>query len=148
MNILLIEDDEMLLKVLTYQLMGKGHRVYPANNGRKAVDIALDHSIDLVICDLMVPIISGVTFLRLRKKYMRDDIPVIAMSILDDAEETLHNLGVDYGYFIRKPIDFEKLSELIVQCQVKIEAVRNMDVLKIIPPDPSDGGYTKIDPLQ
>lgn len=146
MNILLIEDDEMLLKVLTYQLIGKGHRVYPANNGRKAVDIALDHAIDLVICDLMVPIISGVTFLRLRKKYMRDDIPVIAMSILDDAEETLHNLGVDYGFFIRKPIEFEKLLELIAQCQPKVDATNKNSQINIIPPDPN-GSYTQIDPL-
>lgn len=122
MNILVLEDDEFTLKLISHQLTEKGHKVYPASNGNEAVDVVLDNPVDLIICDLMVPLLSGVSFLSSREKFMSPDIPVIAMSSLKDAEAMLKDLCIDFGYFIAKPIDFEKLSELISQCEQKQKA--------------------------
>jgi DNA-binding response OmpR family regulator len=127
MNILLLEDDELVLKSLSFQLTEKGHRVYEANNGNKAIDIALDNRIDLIICDLMVPVLSGVSFLSCRSKFMSPNVPVIAMSSLKDAEAMLKSLLIDFGFFIEKPIDIEKLFGLIDQCQLKLKSLKLTD---------------------
>ena len=116
MNILIIEDDEMLAGILLFKLNAAGHKVHLAYDGKKAVDIVLDNQVDLVICDLMVPVISGVAFLVVRKKFMSLKVPVIVMSALENGEETLRNLDVDFRAFIQKPIDYEKLFELVESC--------------------------------
>lgn len=118
MNILLIEDDELTLSSLSFQLIQLGHTVHGANNGRMAVDIVLDKQVDIVVCDLMLPVISGVSFLRIRRKFMSPHIPVIAISSLENAEELLQEMGVDFGFFIKKPVPFEKLLEAINQSQL------------------------------
>src|ERR1041385_4940033 len=69
MNILLIEDDKMLLRMLTKNLEDHGHRVFGAGDGREAVDLALENEVDAIVCDLMMPVISGVTFLHSREKF-------------------------------------------------------------------------------
>lgn len=117
MNILLIEDDEITLAALSHQLIQQGHKVHLADNGKKAVDIVLDNSIDLVVCDLMLPVISGVSFLRVRNKFMSPHVPVIAISALDNGEEILKEMGVQFGFFIKKPIRHEKLLDLVSQSQ-------------------------------
>lgn len=117
MNILLIEDDEVTLTALTYQLIKQGHNVHMADNGKKAVDIVLDNPIDLVVCDLMLPVISGVSFLRVRNKFMSPHVPVIAISTLDNGEEILKEMGVQFGFFIKKPVSNEKLLELVNRSQ-------------------------------
>ncbi|MGZ4117221.1 MAG: response regulator, partial [Bacteroidia bacterium] len=104
-----------------------GHNVYPANNGNEAVDVVLDNPIDLIICDLMVPLLSGVSFLSSREKFMSLDVPVIAMSSLKDAEKMLKDLFIDFGFFISKPINFEKLFELIDQCELRQKEKRSKD---------------------
>jgi two-component system capsular synthesis sensor histidine kinase RcsC len=121
MNILLLEDDELTLKFLSHHLTEKGHKVYPAINGNEAIDIVLDNPIDLIICDLMVPILSGVSFLSSRGKFMSLDVPVIAMSSLKDGEAMLKNLFIDFGFFIAKPVDLEKLMELVELCEQRIK---------------------------
>ncbi|MGZ4035750.1 MAG: response regulator [Bacteroidia bacterium] len=127
MNILILEDDEFTLKLISHQLIEKGHNVYPANNGNEAVDVVLDNPIDLIICDLMVPLLSGVSFLSSREKFMSLDVPVIAMSSLKDAEKMLKDLFIDFGFFISKPINFEKLFELIDQCELRQKEKRSKD---------------------
>src|ERR1051325_3300862 len=73
MNILLIEDDKMLLRMLTKNLEDHGHRVFGAEDGRQAVDLALENEVDAIVCDLMMPVISGVTFLHSRERFMPPD---------------------------------------------------------------------------
>ena len=118
MNILLLEDDEMTLESIAYHLRQKGYKVFPASDGNKAIDIVLDNPIDLIICDLMVPLLSGVSFLSSRKKFMSLDIPVIAISSLYNAESMLNNLLIDVEVFVSKPIQFEKLLHLVNKCQL------------------------------
>ena len=96
MNILLIEDDKMLLRMLTKNLEDHGHRVFGAGDGREAVDLALENEVDAIVCDLMMPVISGVTFLHSREKFMPPDIPVIVISGLEEGENVLKSLDVKY----------------------------------------------------
>lgn len=118
MDILLIEDDEITLTALAFKLTANGHNVQMASNGSKAVDMVMDNHFDLIICDLMMPIISGVTFLSIRENFMSLDTPVIVMSSLGEADEMLKKLNINFGFFIKKPIQFDNLLNLIHQIDV------------------------------
>ncbi|MES2590698.1 MAG: response regulator [Bacteroidota bacterium] len=124
MNILLIEDDEITLRALAFKLTEKGHKIQMAINGSKAVDMVMDNSFDLIICDLMMPIISGVTFLSIRENFMSLETPVIVMSSLGEGDEMLRKLNINFGSFIKKPIQFNHLFELIQQIESKQVAVK------------------------
>ena len=118
MNILLLEDDEVLAEAMIYKLTAAGHSVYYADDGKQAVAIVLENPVDLVISDLMIPVISGIAFLGMRHKFIPENTPVIAMSVLDNAEEILSSLNVDVRFFLRKPVDFERLMDIIDQLQI------------------------------
>lgn len=113
MNILLIDDDEMILKAMSFKLKGIGYNIHIAANGSKAVDIISDNSFDLIICDLMMPVISGATFLSMRESFLSVNVPVIVMSSLGEGDEMLKKLNINFEFFLKKPIQFEKLFELI-----------------------------------
>lgn len=124
MNILLIEDDELILTALSFKLKENGHQVFAAVNGSRAVDIVVDNSFDLIICDLMMPVISGVTFLSMRENFISLDVPVIVMSSLGEGDEILKKLNINYEFFLKKPIQFEKLFELIKQIHEKKPTIK------------------------
>jgi two-component system, OmpR family, phosphate regulon response regulator PhoB len=122
MNILIIEDEEILARILTHKLAEKGYRLLVARDGKCAADLVLENQVDLVICDLMMPIVSGVTFLSMRENFMSLNVPVIVMSALEEADEILKKLDINFEYFIRKPINFAKLLEMIQQLELKLES--------------------------
>jgi DNA-binding response OmpR family regulator len=124
MNILLIEDDEITMTALAFKLTANGHNVQMAGNGSKAVDMVTDNCFELIICDLMMPIISGVTFLSIRENFMSLDTPVIVMSSLGEADEMLKKLNINFGFFVKKPIQFDNLFNLIHQIEAKQSAVK------------------------
>jgi DNA-binding response OmpR family regulator len=118
MNVLIVEDDKMLLKALTTILSREGNKIYAAQNGSEAVDIMSDYAIDLIICDLMMPTLSGVTFLSLLKGYFNRGTAVIVMSSLHNAEQVLKQCEIDYIAFFQKPFDMEKLINRVNDCKV------------------------------
>ena len=58
-NILIVEDDKSLRRLMEVFLKQNGYGVYLAEDGEKAIEIFEDKHIDLVICDIMMPKVSG-----------------------------------------------------------------------------------------
>lgn len=107
-NILVVEDDKNLRKLITTCLKKEKYNTYEAIDGEVALDILDSNYIDLIITDIMMPKIDGFEFI----KELRDakyDIPILvvtAKSTLDDKKEG-YKLGAD-DYMV-KPIDIEEL---------------------------------------
>ncbi len=118
MNILIVEDDRMLLKALSKSLIDAGHLVYPAENGNEAINIITDNKVDLVISDLMMPVLDGATFISLLRNYLNTGIPVIVMSTLNNAEEILKKLAIDFSCFFQKPFKIEQLLSTVERFKV------------------------------
>ena len=125
MNILLIDDDEMIVAAISFKLKEVGYNVHIAANGSKAVDIIVDNSFDLIICDLMMPVISGATFLSMRESFLSVNVPVIVMSSLGEGDEMLKKLNINFEFFLKKPLQFEKLFELIDQ--IKSNSIQKIE---------------------
>jgi CheY-like chemotaxis protein/CHASE3 domain sensor protein len=119
-RILVVEDDVRNIFALTSVLEPKGAKVELARNGKEALD-ALERSrgpkgnpIDLVLMDIMMPEMDGLTATReIRKQSEWKRLPIIALTakaMRDDQEKCLAAGANDY---IAKPLDVEKLLSLV-----------------------------------
>ncbi len=119
MNILLIDDDLMIHKVLNHSLSALGHKIISATDGKKALDyIRLERDIDIIICDIMMPQVTGPDFISHLKEYYNKWLPtVIVISSLDEGNELLQKSGLKFSYFIHKPFDMSYLTGIIEHIQ-------------------------------
>lgn len=115
MNTLIIDDDLLLRKLLSHLLLEAGHNVSIAHNGQEAINlIEKNKNFDLIFVDLMMPVLTGPSFLMLLKKHFPAKLPLIVMiSAVREGEAFLKKLGVNYDYFVQKPLDLEKLRQLV-----------------------------------
>src|SRR5687768_13180393 len=103
-QILVVDDEPNLRRVLSAQLERDGYDVHTAEDGEQALGMLKEHHIDLVISDLRMPKIDGMELLR-RVVGSEDAIPVViitAHGTVDNAVEALKTGAFDY---ITKPFD-------------------------------------------
>ncbi|ANN76668.1 histidine kinase [Bordetella flabilis] len=113
-RILLVEDDVRNIFALSSVLEPLGAQLLVARNGREALDaLARDPQVDIVLMDLMMPEMDGLTATReIRKRPALRDLPIIALTakaMMDDRRNCLEAGANDY---ISKPIDVDKLVSL------------------------------------
>lgn len=116
-TILLVDDDESIVMVFKEILENLGYNVEIADNGKSALKLfkAKQKEIDLIICDVIMPLINGRDFYNKVKK-INDETKFIFMSgySSDLADEPYFNeLKKDDIVFIDKPIDPKQLAEEI-----------------------------------
>ena len=109
MKILLVDDDAMITELLAIKLQEKGHAVEKAYGGWDALNRITNHSYDLLITDLMMPDISGLTLISLLRNYVYGTLPIIIISSLDQSSIVLSGMGLGAEDYFIKPIDMEKL---------------------------------------
>lgn len=102
--ILVADDDPDILGIVAMSLETQGYTVYKATNGREAVDGVKAHRPDLVLMDMMMPVLSGYEAVsELKADEDTKSIPVIGLSAkaMTTDMERATNVGID-GY-ITKP---------------------------------------------
>lgn len=109
MNILIVDDDELMLKSIRHSLVEQGYNVLLAEDVSKALDILEDQKIDLIVSDIMMPNVSGLGLLNMLKEYYLDAIPVILMSSLDKGAIVANTLSLQANSFLSKPLDVNEL---------------------------------------
>ncbi len=114
-KILIVEDDRMLLRALEQSLKNYGYDVFIATNGREALEKFSGIGMDLVVCDLMMPEVSGISFIKTLKEKYQAAVPVIVISSVKAGEQITNSLDYKNSVFIPKPFSFEKISD-IVKC--------------------------------
>ncbi|MES2678813.1 MAG: response regulator [Bacteroidota bacterium] len=121
MNILIIDDDAFVKKALSFNLLEDGHSVTLAGNGEEAISlIEKNQNFDLIFCDVMMPVLTGPTFLLMLKKYFPLGLPAIAIiSGVKDGEDFLHKIDINYDFFIKKPINMEYLNKIVKKVDEK-----------------------------
>lgn len=116
-RILVIDDEPAVRRLLTDLLAGEGYVVSEAPDGIRGLDRLRDVSPDLIILDLMMPVMNGCGFAEAcRRMDTRGDVPIIAISAMFDlnsAAATLDALGV--RACLAKPFDVEALLALVEQ---------------------------------
>ena len=126
-SILVVDDEEVVRKVITATLEDAGFVVFVAEDGREAIEVFQKQmdTIDLVLLDLTMPIVSGEECLR-RLRELRSDVDIILMSGYDEADVTKRLASGTRIEFIQKPFT----QKTLVGAAMKIlEAVLRAEAL-------------------
>lgn len=113
-TILVVEDFEDSRFMLKQLLELSGYRVLEAANGREAVELAESECPDLVLMDLSMPVLDGLSATRLiRRIESICHVPVVALTAhcSDEYVEAAREAGCDH--FVSKPVDFDMLLDVI-----------------------------------
>jgi DNA-binding response OmpR family regulator len=113
MKVLLIEDDEIVGRLIAQQLTFQNFEVIRASNGIHAIDLYLNNAIDVIISDLLMPEMSGFTALKTIQLISKNKTPLIIISSLNDIPLMLKNAEVTYDAYIQKPFSAQQLIDKI-----------------------------------
>lgn len=104
-NILLVEDNEIMQKLMVTILEREGHSIALATNGKEGMDLLSvpEPPYDLVITDIMMPYANGFEILNKVNKLGRR-IPVIIVSNLSNEEMVLEGFKLGASDYLKKPI--------------------------------------------
>ncbi|XQW86244.1 response regulator [Thalassotalea piscium] len=108
MRILLVEDDRPLAEGLQQSLRREGYSVDWVNNGQQAIDAVASGDCELVILDLGLPDIDGITVLKHIKKNSKS-IPVLILTARDGIESKVVGLDLGADDYIAKPFNMAEL---------------------------------------
>jgi DNA-binding response OmpR family regulator len=109
-GILVVEDEEHLAEGLRFNLEAEGYEVTIAPDGPRAVEIlsARERNVDLVILDLMLPVLSGFEVLR-RARASGDYVPVLILTAKDEIEDRVRGLEEGADDYLVKPFRLDEL---------------------------------------
>ncbi len=113
-TVLLVEDFEDNRFMMRRLLEMSGYQVVEAVNGQEAVDISQRTLPDLILMDLSLPLLDGLTATRrIRTRPEMEKVPIVAVSAHDTADFHAEALAAGCNEYVTKPIDFDELEELL-----------------------------------
>lgn len=123
LNILLVEDNLLNQRIVTFSLKRFNHEVVIANNGIEAIEQFSEKKFDVILMDIMMPIMDGLeATIKIRELESSNMIekrtPIIALTanIMDNDREKCILLGMDD--FMAKPFDIEKLNIIFRELKI------------------------------
>lgn len=106
-HILVVDDEEINRDLLRRRLERKGYSVETVEDGSAALKCIETSHFDMVLLDIMLPELDGVTVLKkLRVDFSASELPVIMVSAKDDSEGIVEALQLGANDYITKPVDF------------------------------------------
>ncbi len=108
MRILLVEDEEKVLRFISRGLRAEGFAVDEAKDGEHGLDLATSYQYDLVILDIMLPQVSGTEILR-QIRNRGQLTPVLMLSARDQLNDKVTHLESGADDYLTKPFSFTEL---------------------------------------
>ncbi|NIT54718.1 MAG: response regulator, partial [Aliifodinibius sp.] len=100
-KILVVEDDPTLQETLAYNLNRQGYEVQTAEDGKTAVELAAATTPDLVVLDIMLPIMDGFEVCRILRK--NSNVPILMLTARDDEIDRVLGLEMGADDYLTKP---------------------------------------------
>ena len=124
-KILLVDDEEGIRKVLGISLIDSGYQVFTAENGEEALKVIHTENPSIVLSDIKMPVMDGLTLLgKIKSEY--PDTEVIMITAHGDMESAIQSLKLSATDFITKPIDPEILDIALRRAFEKITMRRRL----------------------
>lgn len=108
MQILVAEDDRRMAEVLSKTLTEEGHQVVIARDGREAFEIALYSPFDVIVLDVMLPVMSGTAVAR-KLRETRNQTPILMLTARDSSADIITGLDSGADDYLTKPFSIEIL---------------------------------------
>ena len=104
-TILIVDDNLDLQEITADWLEWRGHQVVRANNGRQALEKLAQHTIDLMLLDISMPVMDGYQVLQqLRDRPLQSDVPIVVMSAIADMDSIVKCIELGAADYLTKPI--------------------------------------------
>ncbi|KPK92853.1 MAG: hypothetical protein AMJ88_09615 [Anaerolineae bacterium SM23_ 63] len=140
-RILVVDDDPNILDFLSMYLGSEGYDVLTALDGQQALSVIEREVPDLVLLDIMMPSVDGLTICEQVREY--SPVPIIIISALGREEQKVKALDLGADDYLTKPFGIQ---ELLARVRV---ALRRVDTGKLVPPDAIfESGNLRIDFLR
>jgi adenylate cyclase len=105
-RVLVVDDDRVNRMLLTRSLEREGHRVQCAENGVEALELLRDDPCDVVLLDIVMPELDGVSVLeRIKGDPAMQDLPVIMISGVDETDSVVRCIEIGADDYLPKPFD-------------------------------------------
>ena len=113
-RILVVEDNEKNMKLFRDVLVATGYRTLEATTGSEAIDMASEHTPDLVLMDIQLPDLDGVQALqRLRADARTATIPIVALTAQAMHGDRERFLAAGFDGYVSKPVNVRDLIETV-----------------------------------
>ena len=120
-NILVCDDEKDIVSALKIYLMAEGYQVYEAGNGREALEYLAKEDIHLVLMDIMMPEMDGITaMVKIREQ---SNVPVILLTAKSEDTDKILGLNIGADDYVTKPFNPVEL-----QARVKSQLRRYMQL--------------------
>jgi CheY-like chemotaxis protein len=112
---ILIADDETTVRALVKRLLGKNYSILEAENGEEAVKVAVNQKPDLILMDILMPRMDGLTACyAIKRNQATKEIPVIMLTAVDyELNRKLSQDVMGAQGYITKPFDAQTLQSII-----------------------------------
>ncbi|HEX8288304.1 MAG TPA: response regulator [Pyrinomonadaceae bacterium] len=114
-KVLIVEDYADAKAMMKFFIKHQGYEVIKASDGYEAIKKVKEHHPDLILMDIAMPIINGVTSTEIiRDFYDTEKVPIIALTAYDELYQQ-KAIQADCNEVISKPIEFDKIEPLLKQ---------------------------------
>jgi DNA-binding NtrC family response regulator len=107
-TVLVVDDEEVIRKGFSRTLRAEGFRVLTAVNGKEALEVLDSEKVNVIICDLKMPVMGAVGLLEETQRH-HPDIPVIVITGQGTVESTIQCMKKGAFHFVGKPLRADHL---------------------------------------
>ena len=126
-NILIVEDDKNLRKLVVTYLNKNGYNIFEAVDGQQALDISDKEYVDLIISDIMMPKIDGFELIK-ELRQASYEIPILILTAKSDIDDKKEGFLLGADDYMVKPVDIE---EMLLRIQVLLRRSKKASDKKI-----------------
>jgi DNA-binding NtrC family response regulator len=122
-NILIVEDEPRMRRLLEISLGEDGHTVHAAGDAETGIKLLRKDSVDLVLTDLKLPGMNGLEFLQ-EAKILNASVPVVVMTAYGSVETAVEAMKAGASDYILKPFTMAEM-KLVVKKELDVQRVRD-----------------------
>ncbi len=124
-TILIVDDERMILNLLSCNLIKEGYNVIEAKDGLEAVNMAQEKKPDLILLDIMLPKLDGLSVCKRIKNMM--NVPILMVTAKDDELDKIVGLELGADDYITKPFSIRELLARVKANLRKADIISNIE---------------------
>ncbi len=126
-TILIVDDEQPIVDILVYNLEKEGYNTISASDGVTAVNMALEKKPDLILLDIMLPKMDGLSVCKRIKNSL--NVPILMLTAKDSEIDKILGLELGADDYITKPFSVRELVARVKANLRKVEAVTSMQTV-------------------
>ena len=128
-TVLIIEDEISSLQVLSSFLEEAGHKVIPKSDGLAGLEVVKNQNIDLVLCDLKLPNLSGLEFYK-KMKEIKPNVPLIMITAFSSVQSAVEIIKLGAFDYLTKPLNYDELKLSMDKALEQLQLLREVQSLR------------------